>query len=88
MKNNSKDSQIELYLDLFSQPCRAIVIFCEIQNIKYTNINTSLMSLEHKSPEYKKNTNPLGTVPALKDKENNFSLAESHTIMRYLSEKF
>lgn len=35
-----------------------------------------------------KNVNPMGKVPAIVDTENKFALAESHTIMRYLCNKY
>lgn len=47
----------------------------------------NLVALDHKSKDFKK-INPVLTVPGMLDLETNFSLGESHTIMRYLSEKY
>lgn len=81
------NAKIQLFIDHFSQPCRAVVIFCDILKLPYIIKKMNLVALDHKSKDFKK-INPALTVPGMLDLENNFSTGESHTIMRYLSEKF
>jgi glutathione S-transferase len=77
---------IILYSDRLSQPCRACIIFCIINNIEFTEINISILNGKNKDNEYLK-INPSGTVPCLVDTDINFICTESTSIIRYLSKK-
>lgn len=43
--------------------------------------------IKQRSAEYKK-INPMKQVPAIVDTDHNFTLVESHAILRYLAQKF
>nr|CAB3251243.1 glutathione S-transferase theta-1-like [Phallusia mammillata] len=74
-----------LFVDLMSQPCRALAIFVKM-NAMPCNIQTvALRKGENKTPEFL-SMNPLGKVPVLKDEE--FCLTESIAILRYLDTKY
>lgn len=76
---------LELYLDLFSQPCRSVYIFAKKNNIPFELKKVSLMDGEQFSGEFGK-INLIRKVPALRD--GDFCLAESIAILLYLAEKF
>lgn len=76
---------LQLYLDLMSQPCRAVYLFAKKNNIDFEFKHVGLFKGEHHSPEYKR-VNLLHKVPALKD--GDFTLAESIAILLYLVRKF
>uniref|UniRef100_A0A8D0HE62 glutathione transferase n=1 Tax=Sphenodon punctatus TaxID=8508 RepID=A0A8D0HE62_SPHPU len=76
---------VELYLDLLSQPCRAVYIFAKKNNIPFEFKDVVLFKGQHMSEEFGK-VNPLRKVPALKDEA--FTLAENTAILLYLSRKF
>ncbi|XP_039581986.1 glutathione S-transferase theta-1-like [Passer montanus] len=76
---------LELYLDLLSQPCRALYIFARSNNIPFEFKRLQLAKGEHKTEEFRK-VNVLMKVPALKD--GSFTLAESIAILLYLVQKF
>ncbi|OXB73280.1 UNVERIFIED_CONTAM: hypothetical protein H355_008256 [Colinus virginianus] len=76
---------LELYLDLLSQPCRALYIFARSNNIPFEFKRVVLMKGEHRTEEFKK-VNVLMKVPALRD--GSFTLAESVAILLYLARKF
>ncbi|XP_052444878.1 glutathione S-transferase theta-3 [Carassius gibelio] len=76
---------LEIYLDLFSQPCRSVYIFAKKNNIQFDHKKISLFEGYQYSEEYGK-INQLRKAPALKD--GDFCLAESVAIMLYLAEKF
>uniref|UniRef100_A0A8C0GEV2 glutathione transferase n=1 Tax=Chelonoidis abingdonii TaxID=106734 RepID=A0A8C0GEV2_CHEAB len=85
---------VELFLDLLSQPCRAVFIFAKKNNIPFEFKHVELLKGEWKAPvpvgmnwveEFGK-VNVLKKVPALKD--GAFTLAESIAILLYLSRKF
>ncbi|XP_062038452.1 glutathione S-transferase theta-1 isoform X4 [Lepus europaeus] len=65
---------LELYLDLLSQPCRAIYIFAKKNGIPFQLRPVELRQAEHLSEAFAQ-VNPLKKVPALKD--GDFTLAES-----------
>ncbi|XP_069726770.1 glutathione S-transferase theta-1-like isoform X2 [Phaenicophaeus curvirostris] len=65
---------LELYLDLLSQPCRALYIFARANDIPFEFKRVELMKGQHKTEEFRK-VNALMKVPALKD--GSFTLAES-----------
>ncbi|XP_052545340.1 glutathione S-transferase theta-2B [Tympanuchus pallidicinctus] len=76
---------LELYLDLLSQPCRAVFLFARCNNIPFEFKRVELMKGQHKTEEFRK-VNMLMKVPALKD--GSFTLAESVAILMYLARKF
>ena len=80
---------VKLYIDWASQPSRAVVAFCEIHKVKFVVKETRLFKEEEHAPEYVKNINPAGQVPAMQEIDEQtgqvlFTLAESCAIMRYL----
>ncbi|XP_072207193.1 glutathione S-transferase theta-2B [Excalfactoria chinensis] len=76
---------LELYLDLLSQPCRAVYIFARCNNIPFEFKRVELMKGQQRTEEFRK-VNVLMKVPALRD--GSFTLAESVAILMYLARKF
>jgi len=76
-----QEADIELYVDMISQPSRALYWLFLLNNIPHTLKVIKLMSMEHKTESFLK-INPLGTVPAIND--NGYCINESSTIVRYL----
>ncbi|CAI2379986.1 unnamed protein product [Moneuplotes crassus] len=76
-----ESTPVKLYVDDGSQPSRACMIFCEMNNIPYEKVETRILKAQHKTEEFKK-INPLGQVPVLQDGEHYFR--ESHAILKYL----
>ncbi|XP_068167515.1 glutathione S-transferase theta-2 [Antennarius striatus] len=76
---------VEVYLDLLSQPCRALLILLECNQIPHTVRTVALRKGENKTPEFTK-MNPMQKVPVLVD--GDFVLTESDAILKYLATKF
>ncbi|XP_051042876.1 glutathione S-transferase theta-3 isoform X2 [Phodopus roborovskii] len=64
---------LELYLDLMSQPCRAVYIFAKKNDIPFQLRTIELLKGQHYTDDFAQ-VNPLRKVPALKD--GDFNLAE------------
>ncbi|XP_020834402.1 glutathione S-transferase theta-2-like isoform X2 [Phascolarctos cinereus] len=76
---------LELYLDLLSQPCRAVYLFAKANRIPFEMQNVELFRGEHMTDEFAR-VNSLKRLPAMKD--GDFTLAESAAILHYLSQKY
>ncbi|XP_003730181.2 glutathione S-transferase theta-1 [Strongylocentrotus purpuratus] len=76
---------LKVYVDLRSQPCRALIIFLKNTKIPFEIETINLRTGDHKKPEFVKIT-PLCTLPAIQD--GDFSLGETVAIIRYLATKY
>ncbi|XP_040475438.1 glutathione S-transferase theta-2B-like isoform X3 [Ursus maritimus] len=76
---------LELYLDMLSQPCRAVSIFAKKNGIPFKLCTTEVFKGQHPSKEFFQ-INSLRRVPTLKD--GDFILTESSAILIYLSSKY
>lgn len=86
---NKIEKKLVIYGDKSSQPVRSVLIFCEINKIPYKFVNINLSRGEQFTNEELKKVNPHGKVPAItytNEKGETFNLAESCTILRFLSE--
>eukprot|EP01083_Nonionella_stella_P182414 656391_1 len=72
---------LKLYMDLMSQPCRAVLFFCRANQIPHEVVVTNLTKRENKAPAILA-LNPNGLLPIMVD--DDFVLYESHAIMKYL----
>ncbi|XDV21416.1 hypothetical protein PO909_026516 [Leuciscus waleckii] len=73
---------VKAYLDLVSQPCRAVLIFLKDNKIPHTVESIAIQKGQHKTPEFIK-LNPMQKLPVLED--NGFVLTESDAILKYLA---
>ncbi|XP_078083753.1 glutathione S-transferase theta-1-like [Mustelus asterias] len=76
---------LELYLDLHSQPCRAVYIFAKKNKIAFEFKLINLLAGEQFNEELGK-VNSLRLVPTIKD--GDFTLGESVAILKYLAGKY
>ncbi|KAG5840746.1 glutathione S-transferase theta-1a [Anguilla rostrata] len=76
---------LELFLDLHSQPCRSVFMFAKKNNIAFEFKKIDLAAGQHYGEEFGK-ISILRKVPVMRDEE--FILAESIAILKYLAEKF
>lgn len=77
-----RDVLVKVYLDLLSQPCRAVFIFLKNNKIPHTVDYVALRKGEQRSPAFTK-LNPMQKVPVMDD--NGFVLTESDAILKYLA---
>ncbi|XP_033054842.1 glutathione S-transferase theta-2B [Trachypithecus francoisi] len=76
---------LELYLNLLSQPSRAVYIFAKKNGIPFELRTVDIIKGQHRSNEFFQ-INSLQKVPVLKD--GDFILTESSAILIYLSCKY
>ncbi|XP_076126453.1 glutathione S-transferase theta-1a [Alosa pseudoharengus] len=76
---------VELFLDLHSQPCRAVYLFAKKANIPFEYKKVDLASGEQYGEEFGQ-ISMVRKVPVLRD--GDFILTESIAILMYLAEKF
>jgi glutathione S-transferase len=76
---------IELFIDYYSQPSRAVLIYCMVNNIPHVVREVSILAGEQRKRPFAE-LNPFKKVPAIRD--GAFVLAESHAIIRYLHDKY
>ncbi|XP_013888951.1 glutathione S-transferase theta-2 [Austrofundulus limnaeus] len=76
---------VEVYLDLLSQPCRAVLILLTCNKIPHRVHTVALRRGENKTPEFTR-LNPMQKVPVMVD--NGFVLRESDAILKYLATTF
>ncbi|XP_071789772.1 glutathione S-transferase theta-1-like [Asterias amurensis] len=76
---------LEVYYDLFSQPSRAVVLFCKVNGIPFIPKPVTLKKYEPLSGEYGL-VNPFRRVPAIQD--GDYILTESVAILQYLAERY
>lgn len=77
--------EVEIFIDFFSQPSRAVLLMCLEESIPYKVVSIDLLQGGSSSPELKK-VSPMRVVPAIRHGE--FSLWESHAILVYLCSVF
>ncbi|XP_070372629.1 glutathione S-transferase theta-1 isoform X3 [Equus asinus] len=75
---------LELYLDLLSQPCRAVYIFAKKNGIPFELRTVELLKGQHFSADFAQ-LNPLKKVPVLKD--GDFTLTERPWVLAAKSSK-
>ncbi|XP_003974594.1 glutathione S-transferase theta-1a [Takifugu rubripes] len=75
---------MELYLDLFSQPCRSVFLFAKVAGIPFDFKHVDLVAGQQFSEEFGK-ISSVRKVPVMKD--GNFILTESIAILMYLAQK-
>ncbi|TYI70428.1 hypothetical protein E1A91_D08G220900v1 [Gossypium mustelinum] len=63
-------------------PSRAVIIFCKVNGIDYTERKVDISKREHLTPAFAE-INPMKQLPAIVD--GNFKLFESHSILIYLA---
>ncbi|XP_047447133.1 glutathione S-transferase theta-2 [Mugil cephalus] len=76
---------VEVYLDLLSQPCRAVHILLNSCKIPHRVRTVALRRGENRTPEFTK-LNPMQKVPVMV--ENDFVLTESDAILKYLCTRY
>jgi glutathione S-transferase len=78
-------AEVELFIDFFSQPSRAVLVLCLEAEIPVKIKEIQLLKGETGGPEFKK-ISPMRVVPVIKHRE--FALWESHAILAYLATVF
>ncbi|XP_071328430.1 glutathione S-transferase theta-2 [Trachinotus anak] len=76
---------LEVYLDLLSQPCRAVHVLLNCAKIPHRVRTVALRKGENRTPDFTK-LNPMQKVPVMVD--NGFVLTESDAILKYLATRY
>jgi len=74
---------VRVYVDLMSQPARAVYIFCKATGIPHQIIPLRIVNGDTRTEEYTA-MNPFQRVPVVQD--GDFALTESVAIFRYLAQ--
>lgn len=74
--------EITLYIDLVSQPGRAVLAFLEICRVKYRKVEVRLFKGEYLTDDFKQ-VSPAQTIPTLV--HGDLVLYESHAILTYIA---
>jgi len=74
---------LQLYGHWVSQPSRAVMWLCMLNNLSYEYKHTDPLSGATRTAEFK-SINPAHTIPTIVDTTNNLTLFESNAIMVYL----
>jgi len=77
--------EVVLFVDMMSQPSRAVVWFCKLAKIPHQIKLVQIAKGEHLSEAHRKR-NPFGKVPVIDD--NGIFVFESHTILRHLARRY
>ncbi|GFP85129.1 glutathione s-transferase t1 [Phtheirospermum japonicum] len=77
--------ELTVYVNPFSQPSRAVLIFCKANGIEFKEVTIELDKMQHRTPEYAE-INPMKQIPAIVHAD--FKLFESHAILIYLASTF
>ncbi|TYG58528.1 hypothetical protein ES288_D08G230500v1 [Gossypium darwinii] len=72
----------QVFADRMTPPSRAVIIFCKVNGIDYTERKVDISQREHLTPAFAE-INPMKQLPAIVD--GNFKLFESHSILIYLA---
>jgi glutathione S-transferase len=78
-------ADLRVYVDMLSEPCRSVVLFCQLSGIPFEVCSIELLKEEYLGNEYKEIT-PFQEVPAIVHKE--YWLNESAAIVDYLASAF
>ncbi|XP_056697094.1 glutathione S-transferase T1 isoform X2 [Spinacia oleracea] len=73
---------LKVFGDRMSQPSRAVILFCKVNNIEFEEVTIDVVKRQHLSQQFAE-INPMRQVPAIVD--GRFKLFESHAILIYLS---
>jgi len=73
---------LKVYVDMMSQPSRAVLAFCKLNDIPHEVVLTDIAKGLNRTPSYLA-INPAGQVPAIED--GDLKLAEGHAILAYLA---
>ncbi|XP_053993206.1 glutathione S-transferase theta-3-like isoform X1 [Hylaeus volcanicus] len=76
---------LKLYIDLLSQPSRALYIFFKVCNIPFESKIINLGKMQHLTEDYQ-TIHPFQQVPAID--HNGFKVFESGAILRYITREF
>jgi len=77
---------LKFYFDLMSQPARALYMFLKLNQIPHKPCRIRIERGEHLTDEYEQNINRFKKIPCIVD--NDFKLAESIAIYRYLASEY
>lgn len=75
----------KLFGFLYSPPSRACFTYLKHHNVDFEFVEINAWKDENETPEFRK-MNPFGTIPFFRDETT--SLAQSHTILRYVSNAY